>query len=536
MAEDVLQVEGLSVRYGGHGAQEAALREVSLSIASGEVVAAVGESGAGKSTLAATVPRLLPPSATITNGSVRFVREELTTASPARMRVLRGGEIAMVFQNPRAALNPIRRIGRQIADAVRAHRSLPRRGARAEVVALLEAVKIADPERVANAYAHELSGGQCQRALIALALAGRPRLLIADEPTTALDTVTGAAVMELLAGLVAERDMAMLLVTHDLALAAKRADRIVVMKAGRVVETGPSSSVLATPGDAYTRALVAATPRTGRGIEAIASEQLPPVRPVAVEAEPLLAVSDLSMRFGAVQALDRVSFEVRRGESLGIVGESGAGKSTLARLICRLDDPSAGAIRFEGREIGKIPARGFHRMPERRRIQLVFQDPGGSLDPRLTAFEAIAEPLRRMAALGGGCLKETVADLAERVQLSRELLERPPHTLSEGQAARVGIARAIALSPNLLVLDEPTGALDVSVQAAILTLLERLKREMGLSFVFISHDLAVVRMMCERVVVLRDGRVVEAGPTETVFSQPAEDYTRRLIEALPVLE
>ncbi|MDQ0315416.1 ATP-binding cassette domain-containing protein [Amorphus orientalis] len=536
MAEPVLEVAELQVSYGHRAGPIPALEGASVTVGAGEAVAIVGESGSGKSTLAAAVMRLLAPNGRIDAGTIRLAGEDVTTAPERRMRALRGGTVGMVFQSPRAALNPVRRIGRQIADAVRAHRDVGRREAADEALSLLEAVRIDDPGRVARSFAHELSGGMCQRAMIAIAMAGDPALLIADEPTTALDTLTGASVMDLLGDLVKARGMALVLITHDIALASTRADRIAVMEAGRVVEEGPVDAVLARPASAAARRLIAATPTMNApSIGAGARAQLP-VQPVEEGAEPLLEVADLVKRYGETLAVDRVSFRLARGESLGLVGESGAGKSTIARLVARFADADAGAIRFEGTDIAAVSHRRFHAAPERRRIQLVFQDPGESLDPRRTAFETLADPLARMDRLRGSDLDGRIAELAGQVRLDRALLDRRPHELSQGQMARVGIARALALRPKLLVLDEPTASLDVSVQAEILALLDGLRRDLGLSMLFVSHDLAVVRRICDRALVLRRGRIVEEGPCGRLFDAPETDYTRALVDALPRLE
>jgi peptide/nickel transport system ATP-binding protein len=377
--------------------------------------------------------------------------------------------------------------------------------------------------------------------MIALAIACEPELLIADEPTTGLDVTTQKAVMDLLAGLIADRGLAMILITHDLGLAAQYCDRIAVMEQGRVVERGPPATLFTAPQHPYTKRLVAASPTPTSTIADLAPEETRAVVPAPAilpkGAGNLLEVQHLVKRYGArVTAVDDVSFAMRPGESLGLVGESGSGKSTISRLICRLIDRSAGEILFDGESIGGIPARDFHRSPFRSQIQIVFQDPHESLNPRFSAFDSIAHPLHRLGRLDGPALAARVAECAERAGLPAELLGRFPHQLSGGQKARVGIARAIALKPRLLVLDEPTAALDVSVQAVILGLLDRLRREDGLAFLFVSHDLNVVRMMCDRTIVLQQGKVVEEGPSAAMFRAPRADYTRRLLAAIPHFE
>ena len=540
MAEPLLDIRDLRVTYAAATGEVEAVRDVSLAVMPGEILAVVGESGSGKTTLAAAAIRLLPPNARIDGGSIRLRDEDITGAGPARLRALRGATVSMIFQQPRASLNPVRRIGLQIADALRAHRRMDRCAARSRTIAQLRAVRMRDPERIVDAYPHQLSDGMCQRVMIAIALACEPALLIADEPTAALDPTTERAVMDLLAGLIRDRGMALLLITHDLGLAARHADRVAVMADGRLVETAATGALFAGPRSPQARRLIAATPRRDSRIEDLSEERLPPRRPEPAPRgpggdvpPPILEVRDLCRRFGDTIAVDGVSFDVRRGESLGLVGESGAGKSTIARLVSRLMDPSSGRILFCGEDIGAVGEGRFHAAPQRRRIQLVFQDPGGSLDPRLTAFDAIAAPLRRLEGLSGARLAERVDGLADQVRLPRDLLGRKPHRLSGGQMARVGIARAIAVSPDLLVLDEPTAALDVSVQAVILTLLERLRRDLGLSYLFISHDLTVVRMMCERALVLQAGRIVEEGDSQTILTAPRHPYTQALVEAVP---
>lgn len=537
MAEPLLDIRDLGVRFATAQGEVTVLDGVSLAMAKGEILSVVGESGAGKTTLGLAILRLLAPNARISGGSVRIGGDDLVTAPEARLRRLRGSTVSMVSQSPRAALNPVRRIGDGIVDTLRAHRSMSRAEAREQAVALLERVRLPDPARLVDAHPHELSGGMCQRAMIAMAIACEPKLLIADEPTTALDTTTEAAVLALLEELVRERGMGLMLITHDLGLAARHSDRIAVMEAGRLVESGPPGTLFGRPEAPGTRRLVAATPRVGLRVEDLAADALPPRRPAETgqDRPALLKVSRLTKSFGSVAAVEEVSFAVRRGESVGLVGESGSGKSTVARLVSRLIDPDGGGIAFDGCDIGSIAAAHFHRAPERRRIQLVFQDPFDSLNPRTTAFAAIADPLRRLAGLRGEALDVKVRALAAQVRLAPALLERRPHRLSGGERTRVGIARAIALDPDLLVLDEPTTALDVSVQAAILTLVERLRRELGLSILFISHDLAVVRMMCDRILVMRDGRIVEEGESEALFRAPQEAYTRALVDAMPVI-
>ncbi|WNJ94090.1 ABC transporter ATP-binding protein [Bosea sp. 685] len=547
MSEPLLVIDDLHVHFSTRGGTVEAVRGVSLAVAAGETLGIVGESGSGKSVTAFAITRLLDAAGRISQGSIRFKGQDISKASSKQLRSLHGAAISMIFQNPRGALNPIRSVGRQIADAIMAHEPISASEGRARALDLLKAVLIRDPEKRIDAYPHELSGGMCQRVMIAMAIACEPALLIADEPTTGLDVTTQKTVMDLVARITAERGMAMILITHDLGLASRYCQRAVVMERGQVVEQAAPAMLFSAPQHPYTKRLVAASPTATSTIADLAPEgagAVPAVellrpnellRPKPAPGTPLLLeVQKLVKRYdGGVTAVDDVSFSIAAGESLGLVGESGSGKSTISRMICRLIDPSEGEILFDGRAIGSLPARDFHRSEFRRDIQIVFQDPTDSLNPRFNAFDCIAHPLRRLLGMkNGSALAGRVSECAERAGLPSELLERFPHQLSGGQKARVGIARAIACRPRLLVLDEPTAALDVSVQAVILQLLDRLRREDGLALLFVSHDLNVVRMMCERTVVLQNGRVVEQGESRMVFSAPATAYARELLDAV----
>jgi len=546
MTAQLLQVEKLQVAFSTRHGTVTALHGIDIALAAGETLGIVGESGSGKSVTSLAVMRLLDRAGKITGGRVLFEGRDITHAGHADLRRLRGSALSMIFQNPRAALNPIRTVEQQIVDVLAAHGKLSRANARAQALDLLRAVLIRDPEARLGAYPHELSGGMCQRIMIAMAIACEPVLLIADEPTTGLDVTTQQTVMELLARIQAERGMAMILITHDLGLAARWCDRIAVMEAGRVVEQGETVALFEAPAHPYTRRLVAASPTRRSTLADLAPPGLArdaaPVVTVPREqgpgTPPLLELVNVVKSFGGpTRAVDDVSFKIPQGGALGLVGESGSGKSTLSRLICRLIDPDDGDIVFDGESIARVPAREFHRSPRRRDIQIVFQDPNDSLNPRHTAFDSIAYPLRRLEGLrDGAALQTRVREAAARAGLPMDLLQRFPHQLSGGQKARVGIARAVAPRPRLLVLDEPTAALDVSVQAVILQLLDRLRREDGIGLLFVSHDLNVVRMLCDDLVVLQAGQVVEAGRSQEVFQRPQASYTRTLLDAVPYFD
>jgi len=544
MTHSLLTISDLHVTFSTRRGLVEAVRGVSLSLGEGEMLGLVGESGSGKSVTGFAITGLLDAAGRIHAGNILFRGRDITRMSGSDARNLHGAAMAMIFQNPRAALNPIRAVGEQIADAILAHKRVARDEARAEALKLLRAVQIREPEKRMAAYPHELSGGMCQRVMIAMAISCNPALLIADEPTTGLDVTTQKVVMDLLAGIAAERGMATILITHDLGLAARYCRRVVVMEQGRLVEEAEPKTLFHAPQHPYTKRLVAASPTaTSRIADLVTDEEsgrsvairLAPRQPPAPGTPPLLEVHKLAKRFdqGAAAVAD-FSMMIRAGESVGLVGESGSGKSTTSRMICRLIDPSEGEIAFEGRSIGHIAARDFHRSPFRKDIQIVFQDPNDSLNPRFTAFDCIAHPLLRLGGMrAGAALRQRVEECAARVGLPAELLTRFPHQLSGGQKARVGIARAIALDPDLVILDEPTAALDVSVQAVVLNLLQELKESLGMSYLFVSHDLNVVRLLCDRVIVMQSGRIVEQGPTEQVLFAPEADYTRELLTAIP---
>lgn len=557
MSGSLLQVENLTVEFRTRNGIVRAVERVDLSVGRGETLAIVGESGSGKSVTSYAVMRILDSAGSIAQGSVMFSGIDVANADEDTMATLRGREISMVFQNPRLALNPIRKIGRQIEDVLIRHVQATRNNAKEKAIELLRKVRIARPEERYDAYPFELSGGMCQRVVIALALACKPRLLIADEPTTGLDVTTQKAVMDLIVELVAEQGMSMILITHDLGLAAAYCNRVVVMEKGRVVEAASATAVFRDPQEPYTKRLVRATPRPGVSLrDLLPDPEIPHAaetpRTKSAEAQPLLEVRDLVKSFTPpqsaslfsrfmnknvaepVRSVDGISFTLARGETLGLVGESGCGKSTTSAMIMRLLDPTSGAIFFAGRDIGAIPARSFARDADRARLQLVFQDPTDSLNPRFTAARAIADPLYRLGGVTRSDeARAAVEEIAKMVGLPHDLLDRFPHQLSGGQKARVGIARAMVLRPDLVVLDEPTAALDVSVQAIVLNLLADLRAELGMSYLFVSHDLQVVRMLCDRALVMRAGRIVEEGSAAAVLEDPQHAYTRELVSAIP---
>ena len=551
----LLAVRNLCVEFATRRGTVTAVRAVNLQVAKGETLGIVGESGSGKSVTSYAVMRILDRAGRIVSGSIDFGGMHLHGADEAAMSELRGREISMIFQNPRAALNPIRPVGKQIEDVLIRHAQATHDNARAKAIAMLERVRIHDAARRYHAYPFELSGGMCQRVVIAIALACNPQLLIADEPTTGLDVTTQKTVMELVRELTRSEGMATLLITHDLGLAGEYCDRIVVMEQGGVVEQQETRALFTAPAHRYTRRLIRSTPHAARTVRDLLPEELRLPQPPAASpgtGEPLLEVRDLVREFAApagllqrlpgrrqspakpFRAVDGVSFSIARGESVGLVGESGCGKSTTSAMIVRLLDATAGSIRFKGHELTELPAGRFARSPLRRELQMVFQDSHDSLNPRATAAQTIGDPLRRLDGMTRTDeIRAHVEQLAASVGLPLELLDRLPHQLSGGQKARVGIARAIATRPELLILDEPTAALDVSVQAVVLNLLADLRTEFGMSYLFVSHDLEVVRLMCDRIIVMRGGRIVEEGSAERVLGAPHADYTKELLAAIP---
>ena len=531
----LLSVRGLNVAYG----DTPVVRDVDLDVARGERVAIVGQSGSGKSTVVAALLRLLPGAGRITGGAIELDGEDLAAASEARMRAVRGGRIALVPQDPGTNLNPAMRLGDQVADALRAD-GLRGPAVRRRVLELLAEAGVPEPERRARQFPHEFSGGMRQRVLIAVALAREPELLLADEPTSALDVTVQRRILDHLGALAEAHGTAMILVTHDLGLAADRADRVVVMLDGRIVEQGTPEQVLRSPQHEYTRRLVAAAPAavvtSAEAREAGASDEVAPQSDRDATGD-VVTVRDLVKEYkvrgrgGLLRAVDHVSFGVPRGGTTALVGESGSGKTTVSRILLGLETPTSGEALVDGRSISG--AARAERRALRRRVQPVFQDPYASLDPTHTVERVINEPLRIFGIGDRGSRRARVAELLDQVALPRDVAQRRPGELSGGQRQRVAIARALAPEPELLVLDEAVSALDVLVQEQILDLLADLQERLGVSYLFISHDLAVVRGIADNVVVLRQGRVEEQGSVDDVFHAPRADYTRDLLGAIP---
>ena len=531
-----------------------AVKSVSFDIAENATLALVGESGSGKTVSAMSILRLLPENAIIDAGSrVDYQGENLLAAPMARMRAIRGRDITAVFQEPMTSLNPVFTVGDQIAEVLRLHRSMPRRQARERAVDLLNEVGIPDPKARVAAYPHELSGGQQQRVMIAMAIANEPRLLIADEPTTALDVTIQRQVLELLARLRERHRMSVLFISHDLALVGEIADEVVVMRHGEVKERGPVRKLFAAPEHPYTRALLACRPRLevrprrlpviedfmqGRGAGQPGSEE-PLVRPsgtpTIVEAKGLHKEFRLKaglFKTRALRAVDDVSFSLARSRTVGLVGESGSGKTTVGMLVLRLLEATAGEVHFDGADLLALSDREM--MAYRRRIQIVFQNPYASLNPRFTIGQTLTEPMR-LHRIGSDERErvERARQLLARVGLPEDSLHRYPHEFSGGQRQRIAIARALTVEPEVIVCDESVSALDVSVQATVLNLLLDLQEERGLAYLFISHDLAVVKYMADEILVMREGEVVERGEPEALFRAPAHEYTRKLLGAIP---
>jgi peptide/nickel transport system ATP-binding protein len=544
-AEDtVLSVENLSIDFRLRTHILHAVENVSFELRRGQTLCLVGESGSGKSVTARSLLQIVDRPGSIVGGRI-LLRNAGAVTDIARldpdgqaMRAIRGRRIGLIFQEPMSSLSPVHTIGSQITEAVRLHSNLDKRAARAKTVELLRQVEIPNPEQMADRYTFEFSGGMRQRAMIAMALAGNPDILIADEPTTALDVTTQAEILDLIKRLQVERGMAMLLITHDMGIVAEVADDVAVMRFGHIVERGPVDAIYHDAQHPYTRQLLASTVKLTRHIEGRA----PAVAASSQPLRPILSVRNLGKTFGwhgktnSLRAVDDANFDLYPGENLGIVGESGSGKTTLGRLILRTVEPTTGSVVYRnknGREVEvtsltKKELRGFHR-----EVRLVFQDPFASLNPRMTVKEVIGDPLIINGLAKGKALEERVAELMRLVGLDPMGMERYPHAFSGGQRQRIGIARALALDPRIIIADEATSALDVSIRSQILDLLLDIRQRLNLSFIFISHDISVVRYFCDRVAVMHRGKIVELGEAEQICTAPREAYTKSLISAVP---
>ena len=537
MTAPLLQIRDLHVTFRGSGneADVHAVRGIDLDVAQGEIVALVGESGSGKSVTAQSILGLLPyPAAHHPAGSICLQEREILGGAPEVLQAIRGNRISMIFQEPMTSLNPLHTVERQIAETLRIHRGLDRDDARQRVRELLQQVHLPDPERMLAAWPHQLSGGQRQRVMIAMALGNEPDLLIADEPTTALDVTVQARILDLLRQQQRRLDMSMLLISHDLTIVRHVAERVYVMTEGKIVEHGSTEQVFDAPKHPYTQKLLASEPTPRRQTEAGASAQILP------QPEPLVQARDIKVWFpirrgflrrtaGYVRAVDGIDINLHPGQCVGVVGESGSGKSTLGAALLRLQ-PATGQLHFDGQDLQALSSRQLR--PLRRDMQIVFQDPFSSLSPRLSAFQIVEEGLR-VHHIGASAdeRRTIVADALQEVGLDPESMERYPHEFSGGQRQRLAIARAVVLEPRFLVLDEPTSALDRTVQLQILQLLQRLQRERGLAYLFISHDLRVVRALADDLIVMQEGRVVESGPAAQLFETPQTDYTKSLMAA-----
>ena len=554
----LLSISNLRVDFTNETGTSTAVNNISLEVKKGEVLAIVGESGSGKSVTALSILRLIPqPPASYPSGSIIFHQDQdtqvdLLKATTQELMNIRGSRIAMIFQEPMTSLNPAFTCGDQIMEAIRFHEHVSHEAARARTISLLQKVRLPDPEMLFNRFPHQLSGGQKQRVMIAMAMSCSPDLLICDEPTTALDVTVQKTILELLKDLQQEENLSVIFITHDLGVVAEIADRVVVMYKGQIVETGSMQQVFHTPAHPYTKALLACRPLhfpKGKRLPVVAdfmSEAIPDETSTTTSVEhatPLIEVQQLKVWFPAKHtlfgkpksfntAVDNISFTIYEGETLGIVGESGCGKTTLGRSLLKLVTPTAGRILYRNTDLADLKGAALRHF--RKNIQLVFQDPYSSLNPKMTIGAAIEEPLRVHSITSGKAERKNKAiGLLEKVNLPAEYYHRYPHEFSGGQRQRIVIARALAVNPTFLVCDESVSALDVSVQAQVLNLLNDLKKEFGFTIVFISHDLSVVRYISDRILVMDRGKIVEAGPADEVFYQPKTEYTRKLIEAIP---
>ena len=537
----LLSIRDLTVAFDAGKTSREVLHGVSLDIHPGETVAIVGESGSGKSTTASAIINLLPGTGHVTGGSITLEGRELTELSLSQMEKVRGREIGYVPQDPMSNLNPVWSIGFQVKEAIRANGiATGRREVEQRAIEVLKQAGLKDAERRLHQFPHQFSGGMRQRALIGIGLAADPKLLIADEPTSALDVTVQRVILDHMASLTRERGTAVLLITHDLGLAAERADTIIVMNQGEIVESGPSREILEDPRHPYTQRLVAAAPSLASQRIQATVEDRGPARDIDAAEPPAVVVTDLvkeyKIRRGGFhsepfRAVDGVSFEIPRGKTLALVGESGSGKSTIAKMVLGLEEPTSGSITIDGVRTDALSGREFFAL--RRRMQPVFQDPYGSLDPLRNIGNTISEPLHIHGVGDAASRRDRVKELLEQVALPQELASRYPNELSGGQRQRVAIARALALKPDIVVLDEAVSALDVLVQDQILQLLADLQSELALTYLFITHDLAVVRVAADLVCVMEHGKLVEQGTVDRIFAAPAEEYTRRLLDAIP---
>ena len=521
----LLSVDNLSVSFVTRNGTNKAVDNVSFTVEERQITAIIGESGSGKSVSCYAMLGLVPsPPGRVDGGTALFQGQDLLALSEAELRAIRGRDIAMIFQDPMTCLNPFMKIGDQLIEPLTLHKGLAKGPAREQAVALLDEVGIRDPQAAMNAFPHEFSGGMRQRVMIAMALINEPKLLIADEPTTALDVTIQAQILKLIAELQTKRDIGVLFISHDLAVVSDIADQIVVMEKGKVVESGEPKAIFESPQHPYTQKLLAAIPSGEKAADAVAPD-------------PLIRIDNLRTWFtptaGAepVKAVDDVSIEIHRGEVLGLVGESGSGKSTLGRSILRLVPITDGKITFEGTELSALEGRTLKQF--RHRMQMIFQDPYASLNPRMTVYDTLAEPLLLHGLVNKAGLDQAIRELMDNVGLARAFVRKYPHEFSGGQRQRIAIGRALATRPEFIVADEPVSALDVTIQAQILDLLADLTKEYGLTMLFISHDLAVIRQIADRIAVMYHGKLVEEGSTAQVFGSPREDYTRALLAAIP---
>jgi len=564
--QPLLSIENLSVDFITENETTHAVKNISLQVHRGEIVAIVGESGSGKSVTSLSILQLLPkPPAHYCNGKIIFQDDELQLdlirANSNQIRQIRGSKIAMIFQEPMTSLNPVMTCGKQVMEALLVHKKISSAEAKQKTIEWFEKVKLPEPRNIFSRYPHELSGGQKQRVMIAMAMCCQPSLLICDEPTTALDVTVQQTILQLIKELQQEQNMGVIFITHDLGVVAQIADRVAIMYKGEIVEENTTQAIFSHPQNAYTKALIACRPAMhpkGERLPTVSDfveggkSEVSAQKPEEVknqksetrsETQELVRVANLTVQFAGktnllgkpkthFTAVDNVSFEILKGETLGLVGESGCGKTTLGRTLLRLIEPTSGKIIYNNSNIAQLSKEQLKEL--RKDVQLIFQDPYSSLNPRLTIGDAIAEPMKITAIEKNNReRKKKVAELLERVSLSSRMMNRYPHEFSGGQRQRIVIARALSMNPGFIVCDESVSALDVSVQAQVLNLLNDLKREMGLTMLFISHDLSIVRYMCDRIIVMNKGKIIESGAAEVVYHRPQNEYTRQLIEAIP---